>query len=186
MDSVSVRYRWTLSAVREASRWHRQQFSRVRILPEYILLLGGILGFGFVAYVALRAGSLRHVWSSVFWPFYLILLGGLLWWIPKWRLKRSFSKSANRDVEVSWQITPAGLRAEHVDGSVDMKWSAFNKAVLTPTGLLLYPQPGLFHWLPRAGFDSEEGYKAVTAWARQDIKAFRALRSKDDKDSLLI
>ena len=185
MDSVSVHYRWTLPEVREATRWHFRQVFRLWILP-YILLILGILGAGFTAYAALRAGSMRHAWSSAFASLYLILLAGLIRWLPEWRLKRSFSKSANRDSEISWQITPTGLRLEHLHGSADLKWPAFNKAVLTPTGLLLYSQPALFHWLPRAGFESEKGYEAVTAWTRQHIKNFRALRSKEDKDRSLI
>ena len=144
MDSVSVHYRWTLPEMREASRWHFRQVFRLRFLPS-ILLIAGILGAGFTAYVALRAGSMRHAWSSVFWSLYLILLAGLIRWLPGWKLKRSFSKNANLDSEVHWQITPTGLRVEHLHGSADMRWLAFNKAVLTPTGLLLYSQPSLFH-----------------------------------------
>ena len=185
MDSVSVRYRWTLAEMQKATRWHLRQLFRIRVLP-YILLTLGVLLAGFAAYVALRSGSMSDAWPSIFASLYLFLFAGLILWLPGWRLKRNFSKSANRDVEVSWQITQTGLRVEHLNGSSDLKWPMFNKAVLAPTGLLLYSQPALFHWLPRAGFESEEGYKAVTAWARQHIKAFRALRSRDDRDSSLI
>ena len=184
MDSVSVRYRWTLSEMQEATRWHFRQVFRLWVFP-YILIVLWLLGAGFVAYVSLRSSGTGHAWPGASASIYLVLLVGLILWLPGWRLKRNFSKNANRDMEISWQITQMDLRVEHPNGSADMKWSLFNKAILTPTGLLLYSQPALFHWLPRAGFDSEEGYEAVTVWARQHIKAFRTLRSKDDKNSSL-
>ena len=90
-------------------------------------------------------------------------------------MRRNYRKSAARDSEIEWSITPDTLRIKYAHGSAEMNWGAFVKAVETPKGLLLYPQPILFHWLPRAGFANEGNYEAVAGLAREKITAFRRL-----------
>ena len=116
MDSVSVRYRWTLPEMQEATRWHFRQVFRPRSLP-YVLIVLWLSGAGFVTYVSLRSSSTDQAWPGASASIYLVLLVGLVLWLPGRRLKREFSKNANRDMEMSWQITqdkPAGGASQRV------------------------------------------------------------------------
>ena len=175
MDGVPVRYRWTLAEQTEAQRWHLRQSKVRRIVPAVCWVLAGLLACSAIS-IYRRQGTLAHAPGTVIGIAYFLVLSGLIPLLTRWRVRRNHAGASTRDAEVTWQITAASLRFEHAHGSSEVKWAAFNKAALAPTGLLLYSQPLIFHWLPRHGFESEEGFEAVAAWARQNIPAFRVLR----------
>ena len=173
-EGVSVHYRWTLAEATEATQWHLRQ-SRRRGIFVFCGAVAVLTG-GWAAYQSAHGGDGDHVWWVFAAAVYFLCLLFLRRFLIMRRVRRNYARSASQDVEMQWLITGASLQVNSVHSTADIKWQAFNKAVSTPAGLLLYPQPILYHWLPRHGFADAEGYEAVIAWARQNIPAFRELR----------
>ncbi len=175
MEGVAVRHRWTLAELQEAQRLHQRQSRYGRWMPVTLLTLAGVL-VCMEAFLIVRRGTLEGSWGTFGLVAYLVLMVTLLPFMRRWAVRRNHARSVDRDAEIRWQITATSLRNETANSTSETKWAAFNKAVQTPGGLLLYPQPRLFYWLPRHGFETEEGFETVIAWAREHIKDFRAVR----------
>ena len=175
MEGVVVRYHWTLAEKQDAHRWHQRRAWFRRALFVLLLVLGAVTA-GWGGWLYLVDGTFRRALPLLLPGGYCLLLAALFEVLPGLVLRFHHARSAGRDAEILWQITAAGLRFETANSVSESKWAAFNKAVQTPGGLLLYPQPRLFYWLPRHGFETEEGFEAVAAWAREHIEDFRVVR----------
>ena len=183
MQEITVRYRWSLQEITEANRWHRRQRTVGRIIYCALLVVASIC---LVVALYFYLDGLRHPtfstshsesssWLPISLLVYLVVLFFLRRLMVSWRLRRSYAKSPARDSEVEWQITEDTLRTAYVHGSSEQAWSAFYKAVLTPKGLLLYPQPQVYQWLPRHAFHGESEFNWVAETAQRRIPAFRRL-----------
>ncbi len=173
-ETVAVHYRWTVAELIEATRWHLRQGKANRVrLAIYVLVVVLVLASVLLSYG--HEGYEQQRWIGIGLAVYLVLLMGLQRWLTLWWMRRNYRKSAACDSEIDWLITPTTLRVKYVHGSSELNWGAFIKAVETPKGLLLYPQPIIFHWLPRAGFVSESAFKATAEMAQAKIAAYRRL-----------
>ena len=173
-EEVAVRYRWTLEEVTVASRWHLRQASRslgVRVLCWGLATMCGV--FATVAYQ--RKGDVYLALWLGLGAGYFLSLPPLRRWYTLRRMRRNYLKSTGQNAEVEWRITDTLLRLLTPHGSSEIGWTAFNQAVQTPDGVLLYPQPMLFHWWPKAGFAEEADYEQAVQWTRAKVPDFRRM-----------
>ncbi len=169
-EEIRARFHWTMEEMGEAARWHLKQAPswRRRVLLALALFCGGVGAWSY-----LRPGLAAFAWIWMGGMIYVLLLLVLIRWITIWKTRRNFAKSTLLNAEIEWRISDTALHVQHPRGSSEMVWAVFNTAFLTPAGLLLYPQPAQFQWLPKHAFGTEADYAAVAASARKHIAAFR-------------
>ncbi len=160
-EEILIRFRWTADELVEGARWDLRQripkpVRRMFWLVVVVSLLGGI--------------AILARWPTSLGGAALIALGTQLpmthYLVRPWRLRRGFQKMPDRDSEIVWQLSAAGLKARGSYTSADLQWSAFTKVVRTPVGYLLYPTDQIFHWLPRHGFGSEAEFGFIGEMVR--------------------
>jgi hypothetical protein len=173
-EEITVRFRWTLAEVTEAARWHLRQKRSWRIRVGFCLVLAVLCAvLAWRDYE--RFGTLENAWLSLAGMAYFLLLAAFLRWFVIWRMRRSFARGTGMNKEIEWRISESELHASTPHAASELSWDAFNKAVLTPRGLLFYSQPLIFHWLPRHAFASEADFQAAAALARKGISVFQEL-----------
>lgn len=169
-EEVVVRYRWTLAEVTTASRWHLRQNSRMLGIRVFCWGMAALCGLS--AAVEYRRPGTGYFALWLLGAVYFLSLPTLRRRLTLGRMRRNYLKSTGQDSEVEWRITEVSLRTQATHGSSEVTWAAFNKAVQTPDGLLLYRQPMLFHWFPKTGANQEE-FGRLAGWARSKLPDFR-------------
>jgi hypothetical protein len=170
-DGITARFRLTLEEVTEAARWHIRQGAGRGVRVFCWLMAAVCCGLGLLDF---WLGNFTESWfeGTAYFLFLLLLIRLRL----IWQVRRDFAKSTGRDAEIEYHFDEDGLRMKYSHGTSEFHWSAYNKAVATPKGLLLYPQPRVYHWVPCHAFTGETNFAAVTALARQRIARFREMR----------
>jgi len=172
---ITVHYRWTAEQLSEATRWHQRHGTARRVrLVIYWVIIALAVGSAALSHASSRSGPFSWMGGGLI--VYLLVLMGLRRFLVLWQVRRNYRKSAARDAEIAWHVSETTLQMNYVHGSSETRWTAFIKVVLTPDGLLLYPQPNLFHWLPSTGFASTSDFEAVVGMARRNVAAFKVLR----------
>ena len=62
--------------------------------------------------------------------------------------------------DITIETSAKGVRIQDADTDSTTKWKAFDKLILTKDGLLLYPESGVFFWIPATAdfaLSKEEG-----------------------------
>jgi len=103
------------------------------------------------------------------------LLVGIYWFAVRpferrWWTRRQFSKRPDRDIEVEWQVASDKIFARTALAQTEITWQAFTKMVRTPTGVMLYPNDQMYHWLPRHGFASDAEFERFVEIAKSRIQ----------------
>jgi hypothetical protein len=52
----------------------------------------------------------------------------------------------------------------------EISWQAYTKVVCTPTGVMLYPNDQIYHWLPRHGFTSDAEFERFVEIAKSKLQ----------------
>lgn len=135
-------------------RWHNHRFNRGLKVSAAIGLVMFVL-FLLVPKdnVNLPLGP-SPVWVALV-PLALVLL---MSWAIRSGFERSVKSSSANGKTVSYVIHPDGVKVNLPDSNAENGWSHFVRSVITPEGVLLYPQQLAFHWLPKTAFTSEADY----------------------------
>jgi hypothetical protein len=92
-------------------------------------------------------------------------------WLSRRVLARMFAKLPNRNAKVCWQIYPDRLVIETPTSKTETAWSQITNIVRTDHGFLIYPQPGIFYWLPFHSFSAAidvEHFERLSATRQRD------------------
>jgi hypothetical protein len=107
-------------------------------------------------------------------PGMLFIAGALIgifgWQYILWRCRRSIKSSPSYNKLVSYRFSESGVEQETPNSKSQASWDAFIQSYLTPDGLLLYPQKGIFFWLPESAFRSKSDYERLTNLVAQKTK----------------
>ncbi|MCX5662694.1 MAG: YcxB family protein [Planctomycetota bacterium] len=157
-ESIVARYRWTVAELQEALRWHARQPRKHQRIYLWLWLF---LVFVLVGFVAILEQSGRPVLAELVGhlskfalPVMVILAIYVVvfrWIIPA-VVRRRFAERPDKDEEVEFTITPDGMTVVNATSRTEWSWKGLHKVVCTPKGILVYPQPLLFNWLPRSAF----------------------------------
>lgn len=88
-------------------------------------------------------------------PWVLIVMGCyfiLRYWIIGFRFRRDLRKNPHYGKEMQWIFTEDGFQALMAGSEVKSDWSGFYETFITPDGFLLYPQKGIYYWIPKSAF----------------------------------
>lgn len=77
--------------------------------------------------------------------------------IKKYFWLRRHLKSKLNDAEVHITLSDSGIASKSLYSTSEMKWSGVEKVVRTPKGILIWPQKGMYWYLPA----STAGAKAI-------------------------
>ena len=109
--------------------------------------------FGAVAIGALIA---QHFLTAIV-MISLVVLCFLSKGIDDYLAKRTFKKSAFRDVKYTLKISHEGFDAESEIDQSTVKWSVFSNAVFFNDGILLQHVSKMVTWIPDCSFTIESG-----------------------------
>jgi hypothetical protein len=161
MDEIVARYHWTADALIAARRWHYRHsmrpFFRATILAMSCFAL--LAGVCMVATGEFAEGMMVAGFGS------LMLLGRAT--STPWFVQRQFRQRTDQDDEFVWQFTRENIQINTSHSRTECDWSAFQKIVKTPDGYLIYPNPQIFHWLPREAFASDVEFARLSQLAEE-------------------
>ncbi|MEM7249373.1 MAG: YcxB family protein [Acidobacteriota bacterium] len=81
-----------------------------------------------------------------------------------WRARRQASKHPHLGARTELHATEERLTLQTADVRSKASLSSYRKVVVGRRGLLLYVQPNVATWFPRAGFESDEAVERLVAW----------------------
>jgi hypothetical protein len=88
--------------------------------------------------------------------------------VNAWHWGRGFSKRLDANVQIEWQFSTEGIKAESELGKGIVYWKGFLRVVETSEGFLFYPQKNIFHWLPFSAFESPDCVEAARRLVREN------------------
>jgi hypothetical protein len=94
----------------------------------------------------------------------------------KWRVRRRFAKRPDAGAETEWRFTPEVVLLATSSSRSERLWNNFIKLVESPSGVLLYPNPTMFHWIPRHAFASDLEYARFLQLAESRIANYRRIK----------
>lgn len=75
--------------------------------------------------------------------------------IKKYFWLRRHLKSKLNDAEVQITLSDSGIASKSLYSTSEMKWSGVEKVVRTPKGILIWPQKGVYWYLPASAAGTE-------------------------------
>lgn len=105
--------------------------------------------------------------------FYFLILG--IWaFCRKWVLElwalRLFLKSGQLDQHANWQFDEKGFHVETENASSHANWAAVHQSFTTPDGFLIYPQKGMYCWIARQRFASDQDFQTLAGLLRDHAR----------------
>lgn len=95
-------------------------------------------------------------------PFALMGLIGLFQGFRFLRLKSVFVQQTKAipgyGEKLVWSFRNEGYEAQIGESKSYVAWNHVAETKSTPDGVLIYPQPGLWEWIPKTAFTSESDY----------------------------
>jgi hypothetical protein len=170
-EEITVRFKWTADELLAGMRWHyRTHYHRI----VHVFFWGVVcLMIAAGTFTTIRFGTESGGLSVLLYG-----LGGVAFvrilrpWILRWQ----FSKRPDRNSEIEWRISNAGIRSKTNNGNADQSWAAFTKVVQTKGGFLFYPTSQIFHWLPRCGFASDSDFDRVAQLALENASQYKTAK----------
>ena len=71
-----------------------------------------------------------------------------------WESRRKVAKIPTIDKEMTWWVDDKGISARGEGHDFSAAWSTAYAALVSPKGILVYPQKELFYWIPATAFPS--------------------------------
>ena len=107
----------------------------------------------------------------------ILIVGGLYfvlrYWISSFQFRRALKKHPQYKSSLKWIFNEDGLELVSEQAHLKSSWSAYLKTYTVSDGFLLYPQQGIFNWIPRSGFKSDEDSRIL-----EDILARKTCNKK--------
>ena len=162
-SSITATFRWTPEKLIMAQRYHFRHTCR----PIFLFLINLIC-----AIIGIAGVTILYFDGFAFFPAALILVS-LYWFFirqfeRRWFTARMFKKRPDNNVELNWTFSESGIETSSNLAESKFSWAAIAKIVATPEGLMLYPTPEIFHWLPSCAFASLSDMDVVVAMAKQN------------------
>jgi hypothetical protein len=81
----------------------------------------------------------------------------------------------------AYQVVQAAFSPEEIyfscqDQKIQTTWSAFNKVVATPDGILFLPNAEVFRFIPERAFKTDDDFEALIVLARKHAPNFQELK----------
>lgn len=93
------------------------------------------------------------------------------YWILGIRFRRDIRKNPQYGKELKWSFFDDGFHLLANGSEMRADWSGFYETYVAPDGFLLYPQKGIYYWMPKSGFKSPEEASFVEAILKQKTNA---------------
>jgi hypothetical protein len=106
-------------------------------------------------------------------PLVLLAMGLYLifrYWITGFSFTRAIRKNPQCGKQIEWEFSEEGYHAVISSAEVKSGWDGLFETYITPDGFLLYPQKGLFNWIPTSGFASLADVEALADILRRKTK----------------
>ena len=114
------------------------------------LLVERIIGVGFIL---LGTGLYIYVNGKTATPIALIAIGMFELFsnrIKKYFWLRRHTKSKLMNAEIELEVTDAGIDSAGPFSNGHFNWNGIEKAIRTPKGILVWPQKGMYWYLPES------------------------------------
>ena len=100
--------------------------------------------------------------SQSFAPFVLVCVFALIQGVRFLSLRSNFIKQTKLipgyGEKLMWTFQPEGYSGRIGESRSFVDWNHVSETKFTPDGVLIYPQPGLWEWVPKSAFTSEADY----------------------------
>ncbi len=154
-EEITVAYSITTDVLMPAFKWHHHSLVRSRkivgVIASVMCVLSLLASLSPSPELPIKA-------SFAVAPATVVLLIVLMGWLGKSHYAKAIQKSRSYGKQIIFKISADGLLVNAPDSSSQHSWSFFNRSLLTPDGVLLYPQNRWFNWLPKSAFTSEADY----------------------------
>jgi hypothetical protein len=102
-------------------------------------------------------------------PFGILCL--LISPVTKWNYRRVIKSHMLIGKEMTWTFDETYLVGAADNGfEVKMTWASMQSVLLTPQGILVYPQKNTFHWIPASAFSDTNVYHQAIQYVKQHVK----------------
>lgn len=170
-QEITISYRWTADELIKAHENH----TRAQCRRKYRI------GLKFVALMMILGGWCSYQtqgWSllTVLAPLLGIHILLVHKYVARWCLRRHFRKRPDRDSHVVWTLGDNDLHAKTEESESRQNWSQIAKARKASNGFLLYPNDGVFYWLPETALASEEDRQRTEELLRSKVKDFADIK----------
>jgi len=168
-DAVTATYILDIGSFRKSRRFHAGQN---RLLPWCFGTIT-LISLGFTLWIGIGygAGDPAFKWAAgttIYFPFLLWLSGRLV--------EGKFKKSAFFGKTMRFELTAAGVDYRSDSAVSKMTWAAYTEAKIGEAGILLYIQPGQYHWIPASGFASPADFDTACATVKAGVKKVKDRR----------
>lgn len=167
---VSARYHWTIEDLLTGRRITMRLNRRL-----FYFRIAVVVGF-------LALAWLRHGSADPLWIFFLgcaisiPLLVPLRKLVGEWTLRRQFPKRPDAGAEVGWDISEDGIITSTPYSRAELKWTAFQRVIATPAGIVFMPNRQIFHFLPARAFAPPADMATVAEMASRLVPDFKRLK----------
>ncbi len=161
---IVARYRWTADELTRGYEAHQEQQWRRGFRLALIVLPGALAGLTWLA-----AGASLPVFVGLGCAVGLYLAFYDRTFL-KWRVRRQFRKRTDAGDDTEWRFTPDVIYQATSSSRTEQLWNTYSKMVESPSGVLLYPNPTMFHWIPRHAFASDLEYARFLQLAESRIE----------------
>ncbi len=96
----------------------------------------------------------------------------LLWWLPRWSMRRQFLKQPGAHGPRTLLLDASGAHWRWNGGSSDIEWKNYIRSVEGKNQFLFYTSPACFNILPKRALGAEQ-LREVRELLRQNIQAAR-------------
>ena len=170
-EPITIKYRWTANEMVAAREYHFRNVCR----PVFRWILS------FIAVLAILAGWGSYTEGGLSWRAVLFPLLGIYWlflhrWDRRWTVRRHFRKRPDKDMTIEWTATENDFCIKTPESEARSTWKLIASATRTREGFLLYPNEGLFYWLPFHAFSSPDQIDRLEQILQQHV--FRYTRTR--------
>lgn len=109
-------------------------------------------------------------------PWVLLVMGIYLvlrYWIIGIRFRRDIRKNPQFGKEMKWTFMENGFNAHTSRSVIKSDWTGFYQTYVTPDGFLLYPQKGIYYWIPKSAFEAADAAAIVERLLEEKTNAKR-------------
>ena len=161
-------------------RWHNHGFNRnLKVIGAIALVMLVLFALAMLVLLLLgpKGNANLPLDASMVWapmgPMVPLVLMMLMSWAIRSSFARSINSSSANGKPVVYVIHEDGVKVNTPDSIADNQWSHFVRSVITPEGVLLYPQKLAFHWLPKTAFASEADFNRFLSLVAANTKSSR-------------
>ena len=113
-----------------------------------------------LAFLAFGLWLMHHDWRDKGLHLVMAIVGAYFIVRPSlasWLSMRKLRAAPHFNSTIHWTFTEDQLAGVTDSSRFSTHWSHVFEAISTAEGHLIYPQKGIYFWIPKAGFDTETG-----------------------------